>query len=119
MRRRVRHLRRAKPEERSDLRKSTNSGQQRSGATEWARPRGGTFVHLGLGGCDPGALHGRDAVGKDAGTAFVSHGRAEQNVDRGQVQRLALSSSEATGGDTHLRTMAPRRQHLASKHRYQ
>ena len=47
-RRRVRHLHRAKPVERS-LRKSLNSGLQRSSATEGSRPWAGISVFFGLG----------------------------------------------------------------------
>ena len=71
VRRRLRHLHRAKPVERSDLRKSAKSGIE-AAQTEGPRPRAGISVYLGLGGCDPGTHHGRDTAGSDAGTTRKS-----------------------------------------------
>ena len=64
----------SKPVERSDLRKSSNSGQQRSSATGGSRPRLGPPFYLGWSGSDPRAHHGRDAAGRHIGTASGSLG---------------------------------------------
>ena len=97
VRRRVRHSHRARQlsavfSARAQTRAYNEAVQQKGRG-----PLAGTSVHLSLGGSDSGAHHGRDAAGRDAGTAFASLGRAEQIVDRGQVQGgQALSNRQNT-----------------------
>ena len=101
VRRRLRHLHRAKPVERNDLHKRSDSGLQRSSATEGPRPRPGTSVDVGLSGSHPKANH-RDAATRHAGTAFGSLGRAEHVVGAGIKMVVVGTSSCFTDASCEL-----------------